>query len=279
VEGTLKWKFKTGAIVISSPIVKDDIVYFGSNDGNVYGLNVNTGTQTWKLKVGDKAYGSPSISNNLIYVASEARNGSNLSTFTAIDAVTGLKKWEISGVSMYGDSRVRKNIIVYGNGNKLLSSDAITGNSIWSFLAQRLTPFTNPIINNDIVFASSDSLYAFSLESGSRKWSYSAGLLSGLSPVASDSMIFHAYGPGVLAAIRSSDGSEKWQISINGKFNTNPTLAGETIYIGSSDYNLYAINAFTGATKWKLKTGNEITSSACVVLNTGEAFHSSESGY
>jgi hypothetical protein len=35
----LKWKFKTGGKVHSSPVVADGVVYFGSYDGYLYALH------------------------------------------------------------------------------------------------------------------------------------------------------------------------------------------------------------------------------------------------
>jgi len=34
----LKWKFKTGGKIRSSPSISGNILYFGSNDGYVYAL-------------------------------------------------------------------------------------------------------------------------------------------------------------------------------------------------------------------------------------------------
>jgi hypothetical protein len=36
---TVEWAFETGARVPSSPVVVDDTVYAGSNDGNVYAVS------------------------------------------------------------------------------------------------------------------------------------------------------------------------------------------------------------------------------------------------
>ncbi|MFN8401649.1 MAG: PQQ-binding-like beta-propeller repeat protein [Anaerolineales bacterium] len=36
--GRLRWKFETGGPITGSPVVLDDIVYFGSTDHHVYAL-------------------------------------------------------------------------------------------------------------------------------------------------------------------------------------------------------------------------------------------------
>jgi len=40
----VKWKFPTGDRVISSPVFKDNVIYFGGDDGNVYALDSATAT-------------------------------------------------------------------------------------------------------------------------------------------------------------------------------------------------------------------------------------------
>jgi hypothetical protein len=39
----IRWKFRTGDRVISSPVFKDNVIYFGGDDGNVYAVDAATG--------------------------------------------------------------------------------------------------------------------------------------------------------------------------------------------------------------------------------------------
>ena len=48
----LKWKFKTGDWISSSPNVSEGVVYFGSNDKHLYALDIKTGEEQWKFKTG-----------------------------------------------------------------------------------------------------------------------------------------------------------------------------------------------------------------------------------
>ncbi len=38
--GQEKWKFKTGAVVFSSPAISDGVVYFGSYDSYLYAVDI-----------------------------------------------------------------------------------------------------------------------------------------------------------------------------------------------------------------------------------------------
>ena len=39
----VKWKFPTGDRIVSSPILKGNVVYFGGDDGNVYAVDATDG--------------------------------------------------------------------------------------------------------------------------------------------------------------------------------------------------------------------------------------------
>jgi len=43
--GRVKWKFHTGGMVFSSPAVVGGVVYVGSNDGNLYAVDLSSGKQ------------------------------------------------------------------------------------------------------------------------------------------------------------------------------------------------------------------------------------------
>ncbi|MEF8847384.1 MAG: PQQ-binding-like beta-propeller repeat protein, partial [Candidatus Paceibacterota bacterium] len=51
--GTLKWKYKTGDSVYSSPAISSDgTIYVGSHDDHLYAINPD-GTLKWKIERGD----------------------------------------------------------------------------------------------------------------------------------------------------------------------------------------------------------------------------------
>ena len=48
--GALRWSFFTEGPVRFAPVVRDGKVYFGSDDGNVYGLKATGGELLWKYQ-------------------------------------------------------------------------------------------------------------------------------------------------------------------------------------------------------------------------------------
>lgn len=67
----IKWKFKTGWSVFSSPAVATGMVFFGSYDGYLYALDANNGRLRWKFKTQYLIFSSPAIVNGMIYFGSE----------------------------------------------------------------------------------------------------------------------------------------------------------------------------------------------------------------
>ena len=69
-EASLKWKYKTGGPVISSPIVENGVVYVGSSDGNIYALDAKTGKLIWRYATSGRIWSSPTYWKGAVYVGS-----------------------------------------------------------------------------------------------------------------------------------------------------------------------------------------------------------------
>jgi outer membrane protein assembly factor BamB/tetratricopeptide (TPR) repeat protein len=66
-------RFRTGATIRSSPVVADGVIYFGSDDGYLYAVdldNFETGNERWKFKTGGEIRSSPAAGDGVIYVGS-----------------------------------------------------------------------------------------------------------------------------------------------------------------------------------------------------------------
>ena len=86
----VKWKFPTGDRVISSPVFKDNVIYFGGDDGNVYAVDAATGRQIWKRATNGPVPATPAIADGTVYI------GSYDGKFYAFDAKTGALKWKFT---------------------------------------------------------------------------------------------------------------------------------------------------------------------------------------
>src|SRR5438132_11982486 len=119
-------------VFLSSPVVAQGAVYFGSGDGNVYAVDVTTGEQRWKFKTGDVVHSSPAYAGGVLYF------GSWDSYFYAVNAETGKEKWRFHGgedalihnqVGFQSSPAVVDGVVYTGcRDSNLYALDAATGN-------------------------------------------------------------------------------------------------------------------------------------------------------
>ena len=57
----VKWKFSTGDRVVSSPVCRDKVLYFGGDDGNIYAVDAETGRQIWKRSTNGPVPSTPAV--------------------------------------------------------------------------------------------------------------------------------------------------------------------------------------------------------------------------
>jgi outer membrane protein assembly factor BamB len=177
--GQLKWKFKTGGehrfsathlhgsqpapetmpdpwdCYLSSPLVWNGAVYFGSGDGNVYALDAATGAEKWKFKTGDVVHASPAIADGTLFI------GSWDSYFYALDAATGAGKWKFK-----------------------TGEDPDTHN-------QQGIQSSAAVMDGTVYFGCRDAhLYALDEPTGQMKWSYSTKGSWAASPMVKDGKVY-----------------------------------------------------------------------------------------
>lgn len=244
--GKLKWKFKTAGerrfaathlhgaepaaetmpdpfdFYLSSPVVSNGAVYFGSGDTNIYALDAATGNLKWKFKTGDVVHASPAISKGTLFV------GSWDGYFYALDAATGEEKWRFktgedpnihNQVGIQSSAAVADGVVYFGcRDSKFYAVDVATEKQLWSFDNKGSWVIGSPaVLDSRVYFATSDS-----------------GL-------------FHALDAKSGASLFSLD-NKHWPMF------SSPAISGGTLYIGSHEGKLLAIDLKTQKYAWSFET-------------------------
>jgi eukaryotic-like serine/threonine-protein kinase len=244
--GQLKWKFQTGGerrfaakhlhgsepaaetmpdpfdFYLSSPVIWNGGVYFGSGDTNVYALDAASGNLKWKFKTGDVVHASPAISGGTLFV------GSWDSYFYALGAGSGKEIWRFktgedpdihNQVGIQSSAAVADGVVYFGcRDSKFYAVDAATGKERWSFSNKGSWVITSPaVLDGKVYFGTSDTglLHAFETKSG--------------------------------APLFSLD-FKHWPMF------SSPAIAGGTLYIGSNQGRLNAIDLRTQKVAWSFET-------------------------
>ena len=86
--GTYLWSFPTGGRVYSSPVPQADDVFFGSDDGRLYKVDVDSGILIWEFATKDKVRGGPALAAGKVVFASWD------GFLYALDAESGALAWK-----------------------------------------------------------------------------------------------------------------------------------------------------------------------------------------
>lgn len=105
----IKWKLRLQvkeepAKTFNPPIIMDNIIYFGSMDGNIYALDVETGYMRWVFRTKGGINSIPSGDENNVYF------GSNDGTVYAVSRKTGEEVWNYNG-----DFTIQSTIVTYND--------------------------------------------------------------------------------------------------------------------------------------------------------------------
>ncbi|PSP67754.1 cell shape-determining protein [Halobacteriales archaeon QS_1_69_70] len=93
-DGSLEWRFETGAVTMSNPGVDPDagVVYVGSDDHHVDALDAATGERRWATDVGGRVIGSVTVTPDCVLAGSYDRQ------LYCLEKGSGDVRWTVEGV-------------------------------------------------------------------------------------------------------------------------------------------------------------------------------------
>jgi outer membrane protein assembly factor BamB len=134
--------------ILSSPVISDGTVYFGTSSNRFYALESSTGDQLWEFIATSGINHSPAVADGTVYFST----GFEL---YALDANSGEKKWENQINNGFGTSPVVSNgLVLYDDGAQLNAYAAYTGKIAWSFeVSSEIGPDYGASVKDGIVFS------------------------------------------------------------------------------------------------------------------------------
>ena len=154
--GELIWKYETDGPVESSPTIADEILYIGSDDSNLYAINANTGFKIWNFSTNDRIGASPTFWSGMILI------GSYDFTFYAINTTGGWEEWNHStGYYVQGSAAVWDEMVLMGGCDGILRSlHVYNGQVIWEFDSGNYIAASPSIYNGKVyLYGSVGSLF------------------------------------------------------------------------------------------------------------------------
>jgi len=250
----VKWTFPTGDRVVSSPVMHEGMLFFGSDDGCVYAVDAATGRERWRFRTGGPVSATPAVDGGRVFV------GSYDGKFYALDEASGALVWKFAT-----------------EGEKRFEARGLHG-----FLPRRQTyadPFdvylSSPVVADGAVFFGSGDghVYALAVADGQRRWTFDTGEVVHASPAVVSGVVYVGSWNSRFFALDARSGAERWHFQAGTDdlihnqvgFQSSPAVVEGTVYVGCRDANLYALDAATGREKWRYPTnGSWVVTSPAV---------------
>jgi outer membrane protein assembly factor BamB len=191
------WETGTNKPTRSSPAMKDDILVFGNDSGEIIALNSTTGDSVYARKIGGQFYSGITINENIIYAGNE--NG----FLYAMKLENGEILWQYeTGSRILMTPAVDDKNVVFGNlAGELFSLDKKTGKLNWQAEFDGVLNTTPMLTNNLIILP--DVLFSFHIvekENGKILRTVPLNGRAKLSPVYFHNLLFIGFDDGILRA-------------------------------------------------------------------------------
>ncbi len=264
------WKFKTGGAVISSAAIDGGRVYVGSDDGNLYALDLASGDEIWRFSAEDSIESSPCVLEGAVFV------GSSDGLLYALERETGEIRWKyetggriLGGVNwarIQGEENAR--ILVGSYDSNLHCVDSQAGTPIWVYKSNHYINGTPAVGNGLAVFGGCDAtIHLVSVHDGESTAQIDAGsYIAGSAVFAGKRVYVGHYGEEFLC-VDSEQETIVWTYNAEAPFFSTAALGKDRIVVGCQDMRLHCIERETGKKIWTFQTQGDVDSSPVLSMD------------
>jgi len=165
--GKVNWSYNAYSNFLSSSVVYDGKVIFGSRDSKVYALDENNGSIVWEFQTGDQIISTPAINEGIVYIGSHDGN------LYALDAKTGnlTSKFKTEGkvyTPAIGYEKVYFMCKIDGFDYKLMAIDIETFTKVWEFPFEGYINYQPTLADGKVIIGAKKNLYILDSENGEK---------------------------------------------------------------------------------------------------------------
>ncbi len=278
----LKWTYKTGDEVKSSPAVADGRVFVGSFDEHLHAIDFKTGKGLWKFKTDGTIESSPLVLNGLVYTGSEDGK------VYALDAKSGKKEWDYQTEDkVIGAPNWVKNpkggdpwILVGSHDFLLYSFESKTGKTNWTYETGNYingSPAVDPKMAVTAFGGCDAILHVINVETGEKVKEIEAGAYVAGSAALTGGQAFFGHYENEYLRIDLEKGTNVWNYrDRNFAYFSSPAVSPDKVIFGGRDKRLHCVSRDLGKKIWTFSTRGRIDSSP--VICDGKVVFASEDG-
>ncbi len=252
------WDSRVSALVAGGPIAGMNKLFLGTENGEVFALDAETGELIWQAKIKGEVITSPAIDLGILVVNSAS------GTLKAFDANTGDELWKVeqdvpaltlrgistpviaSGGVIVGSGKGEVGVYILEKGQQGWSTEV--GEATGSTELQRVIDVDSaPVVFGDKIYAISarGNLVAIELKSGRILWKRQYSSYRQIAVYRND--IFITNTRGHIYALNRNNGIERWSnLELTNRGVTGPAVVNNYIVVGDFEGYIHWLDQETG---------------------------------
>ena len=230
--------------VESTPFYYKDVIYFGSDDGHLYGLDED-GKVKINKKLDDEIKVSPVVVDDNVYIGSTDGKMYSIGTDKS-------KNWEFTtgDAILSSPAYVNKTVIFGSNDGSVYCLNKSNGDLVWKQdLNDKIISSPTVDEHDNSVFIGSDegNLTCLDIRDGTIKWSHSTGAKVQSTAALKDNLVAFGSNNGYLYVLNKYTGAEEFTynpgtVLFNSAITSSPIINGNSLFFGDDSGYLYSLN-------------------------------------
>ncbi len=260
----------------SGPVIADDYIYMGADDGNFFCVSTHTREVVWRYKVlfgtaGKRIFSTPVVYKDVVMFGAYDGN------LYCLDRFTGERKWVFMDADWIGSSPCideRKGVVFVGlefglfkKRGGVVAIDITSGKALWKNYTMEGLTHASPSYNrktNSVVCGCNDTyMYAFNARTGDILWKHKTEGEVKYGAIFDDKRGAVIFGSmdGRVYVLSMKDGTSMYTFEARFGFYSTPVLYKDTVIIGSLDKRVYCFSLSSKETRWVFETAGRIFAS------------------
>ena len=233
------WRFPGNGAPLTSPVVADGMVVFGSGDHDVYALDAKTGAVRWTGTTGYVFTAKPAIGNGVVVIGDQ---GGNIDGF---DLKTGKSLWNFSAGNVDVAALIAGGVAyLVTEDHSVYALDISNGRQLWQYGMDDYAAYS-PVLAGDLVIAANRAgqLLALDAKSGKRVWQIDVNGTPFSQPQfwPAEKAVVLKIGDHAVGAFDARTGKALWLYNTP-LVVTPPVLDGKTVDVVTSDGKAMALD-------------------------------------
>ena len=251
LSGARRCVFPASGEIISAPETDGKRIFFGSTNYIVYAIDLQCNL-VWKFPTRDRVKSDPLYKDGVVYTSSYDGH------VYALEADSGKELWEfpeplvaeLKEAATESPETTTRTIGVDASGTTTSVSMVEPAMKVGDF------SYSSPIIEDGVLYLGNldRHLYAITALDGTLQWRFRTDAAVTSSPLYLNGALYFGSNDGHVYAVDVKQMKVLWKHATGDWVNSSPNIVDGVLYIGGNDRFIYALDVATGNEKWKSPT-------------------------